>query len=118
MKPIRPIHDSKTNYVRVLDRIHDILNGAISFGHVSGYNGVIQNGNTDAVHVQITFVTTNVAVTVIHGLNRIPTGYKVVRMSNPGQIYDGAGAGTFTKTQLTLACSFSASAPTAILLVY
>lgn len=109
-KPIRPSHGSTNNYQKVLDRNHDIVNGGISSGGNISYNntGFVPGihtipGNTDTVHVNVQAAgTANIEFTVIHNLNRIPTGFRVANRNNVGNVYSSGTA--WTVTQIFLKC--------------
>lgn len=119
-RPIRPTHGTLNNHDEVLNRLHDIVNGGINYGGMSGSafspgNTTIK-GNTDSVHVKVTFSVTDTDVTVTHNLNRIPTGYKLVSANNPVQVYNGSVAPT--DTQITLRGHLVSLAAVTVLEIY
>ncbi len=108
-KPIRPTHGKDNNYERVLDRLHDILNGGIDHGgtpfanatFVSGISG--NNGNVNSVHVNtMAPAVPNTEFTVTHNLNRIPVGYRVANRNNAGNVFSTATV--WTTKQIFLKC--------------
>lgn len=97
-KPIRATHGVKNNYSRVLDRIHDILNGGIDLG------GLNNPSNANLTHVTTqTPGTTNTDFTVTHNLGRVPTGFITVNPANNVVLWKGSVA--WTDTQMTLQAS-------------
>lgn len=126
--PIRPIHEGKTNYSRVLDRTHDILNGGVNHGGIqasvigasAAFSPGTQSiqGNTDTVHVKIVFnAPGDVDVTITHNLGRLPTGYRVASCNNPVMIYNGSVQPT--TTQMTFRGHLGGANPaTCILEIY
>lgn len=108
-KPIRPIHGKdRNNYERVLDRLHDIINGAISSGGTPNSGGFVAGistipGNTDTAHVRVAAPgVANTEFAVTHNLNRIPVGFRVANRNNAGNCYDSGTA--WTVTQIFLKC--------------
>ncbi len=91
MKPIRPIHDkTNQNYQRVHDRTHEILDGNIDLGSISGLVGGTESpGNINAKHVQVVSGLANTDFAVVHNLNRIPTGFAVVNKDQQADIWRG-----------------------------
>lgn len=102
--PIRPIHIGETNYPRVLDRTHDILNGGISIGSV--VSGQSVRGNLDNIIIPVTAPNiANTEFVLTHNLNRIPTGARIVSMNVAAIIYE---SGTpWTTSQVFLKCNFA-----------
>lgn len=94
MKPVRPIYDkSNSNHERVQDRVHEILNGNIDLGAISGLIGGTESpGNINAKHVQVVSGLANVDFAVVHNLNRIPTGFAVVNKDQQADIWRGNAA--------------------------
>jgi hypothetical protein len=115
MKPIRPIHDKNLSNLRdVHDRVHTILNGNVSLGSFSG--STENPGNIDNRHVIINVVVaSNTEFAVTHNLNRVPTGFHVVRTGLPGlSLYDSGTA--WTPTQIFL--KSNTANPVAVLQIY
>ena len=102
-RPVRPIHGKeRNNYERVLDRMHDILNGSVNQGQF--VNGVAIQGNTDNAHAAATSPgVANTDFPVTHNLGRIPTGFLVVYKAASCDVY--AGATAWTTTQIFLRCT-------------
>lgn len=109
-KPIRPTHGRTNNYQQVLDRLHDIVNGGIDLG------GVSNPGNVGNTHVLLNVtVAANTQFTVTHNLNRVPTGFHVVRTGMSGLSLVDSGT-TWTNTQIFL--KSNQANPVAILQIY
>jgi hypothetical protein len=91
MKPIRPIHDKRNqNYERVHDRTHEILDGNIDFGSITGLTGGTESpGNINNKHAQVVSGAANVDFAVPHNLNRVPTGFMVVNKDQQADVWRG-----------------------------
>lgn len=124
-KPIRATHGKTNNYPRVLDRMHDIVNGQVDTGSIqpsapglspafSPGTNIIQ-GNVNNTHVKVTFPAPGDSdVTITHNLNRLPAKYKLVSANNPVMIYNGSVAPT--TTQLTLRGHLGGANPAIVVL--
>lgn len=101
--PIRPVHGKDANnYEKVLDRLHDIVNGGISFGEfglngagvntgfVNNATGIPGNINGTIVQIQANAIAGN-TFAVTHNLNRIPIGFIVINRNNNGNIFMDTG---------------------------
>ena len=109
-KPIRPTHGETNNYQQVLDRLHDIVNGGIDLG------GVGNPGNVGNTHISLNVVVgANTQFAVTHNLNRVPTGFHVVRTGMSGLSLIDSGT-TWTKTQMFLKSNLAN--PVAVIQVY
>lgn len=99
-KPIRAIVTKDgNNYQRVLDRLHDIVNGGLSLGNFAG-----QKGNLDLVIINVPSTgPANTDFAVVHNLGRIPTGYISTYQSDFGIFV--VGVTTWTTTTMYLKCS-------------
>lgn len=119
MKPIRPIHDKKLNNLQdVHDRIHTILNGNVSLGSISQNDPTLTEspGNLDNKHVVVNVtIAANTEFTVTHNLNRVPTGFIIVRTTMSGLSLIDSGT-IWTPTQIFLKSNLAN--PFAILQVY
>jgi hypothetical protein len=107
-KPIRAVHGKdRNNYEQVLDRTHDILNGGVNLGAITGLiGGTATPGNIDAAHAQVVSPgapATDFAVT--HNLGRVPTGFIVVNKDQNANIWRGTVA--WTTTTITLQASLA-----------
>ena len=106
MKPIRPIHGKdQNNYERVHDRTHDILNGNVDLGSISGVGtGAIGvQGNLSLAQVGATSPgAANTDFPVTHNLGRIPTGFLVTNRSAPCHVYGGGTS--WTTSQIFVKC--------------
>jgi len=115
-KPIRPTHGKTNNYQQVLDRFHDIVNGGIDLGSMSNATGVNVPGNVGNTHVFVNLVlVANTEFAVTHNLNRVPTGFHVVRTGMSGLSLIDSGT-AWTKTQIFL--KSNQANPVAVLQIY
>lgn len=117
MKPIRPIHDKKlSNLQDVQDRLHTILNGNVSLGSMDNATFTESPGNIDNKHVVVnSTIAANTEFAVTHNLNRIPTGFLIVRTGMVSLVlYDSGTA--WTTTQIFLKSTLAN--PVAILQIY
>lgn len=105
MKPIRPQYFSKSkhNYPEVLDRMHTILDGSVDIGGVRP-DGVAIKGNINNIHIVVNDSgAANTEFVVNHNLNRIPSGFNVIRKNATCDIFDSGT--TWTTTQIFLKCT-------------
>lgn len=116
MKPIRPIHDKKLNNLQdVHDRVHTILNGNVSLGSIDS-TGTESPGNIDNKHVLVNVtVAANTEFAVTHNLNRVPTGFLIVRTGMSGLSFVDSGT-AWTTTQIFL--KSNQANPVAVLQIY
>lgn len=90
----------------VIDNFIKRFNGYISFG--DGVNGSWA-GNVDAQYITVvTPSSANTEFEVVHGLDRVPIGYDVLRKDKAADIYDDGG-GDWGPDIMFLKCSASSA---------
>lgn len=101
-KPNQHIVGQGNNHEAVLLDTYKALRGNISFGRL-GQNGLTPDNLDGAFGVVANTGLAGTDFTVMHNLNRIPIGYKVMRQNGFGIYKDGVTA--WTKTQIFLQCN-------------
>ena len=75
-------------------------------GHISLGNGNQSSraGNLDAQYIEFIFADADTRYQIPHSLNRVPSGYIVIRKSAPCIVYDDAESGGWSITDMYLKC--------------
>lgn len=94
VEKVLPFPDPKNTH-RVLERVHKVLSGNISYGTLSP---VDKGRNIDVFPATATTPgVINTEFAVSHGLNRIPVGFHLINKSGSVDVYQSTTAWTKNK---------------------